>query len=95
MTLSTIPYRPEVRSDPAGALTALVDQIFHERTLVDLKELARALPGRPHISTLYRWANPGLNGVRLETVKLGGRRFTSRELVLKFAAGLSNASRAL
>jgi Protein of unknown function (DUF1580) len=79
---------------PVGVLKALVDQIFADRTLVDLKELARALPGRPHISTVYRWTNPGLNGVRLETVKFGGRRFTTRELVLRFAASLSNPSRA-
>jgi hypothetical protein len=69
-----------------------VDQIFADRTHVDLKELSRLLPGRPHLSTVYRWTNPGLNGVRLETVKFGGRRFATREQVLRFAASLSSPS---
>src|SRR4051794_8722242 len=73
-------------------LKALVEVIFADRAVIDLKELAKALPGRPHLSTLYRWTNPGLNGVKLETFKIGGRRFTSRELVLRFAARVSDPS---
>ena len=75
-----------------GVLKDLVDQMFADRALIDLKELAKCLPGRPHLSTVYRWTGPGLNGVRLETVKFGGRRFTTRELVLRFAASLSDPS---
>jgi hypothetical protein len=51
---------------------------------ITLAEAARLLPGRPHSSTLARWALRGVKGVRLETVKVGGRRFTSREAIERF-----------
>jgi Protein of unknown function (DUF1580) len=50
-------------------------------------EASKALPGRPHVSTLHRWAGRGVRGRRLETVLIGGRRFTSLEALKRFAAG--------
>ena len=47
-------------------------------------------PGkRINISTVWRWATQGCRGVRLETVVIGGGRFTSREAVQRFAERLS------
>jgi hypothetical protein len=60
--------------------------------LLSLAQAARRLPGRPHISTLHRWANPGVKGVRLETVRLGGRRFTSVEALQRFTERLNAGS---
>ena len=54
--------------------------------LLSFAEAARALPGHPHMSTLYRWRMKGVRGVRLESVLVGGRRFTSREALERFAA---------
>ena len=57
-----------------------------------IRLLARAspdVPGRPHASTLIRWAMRGVRGVRLETVVIGGRRFTSLEAIQRFVARLS------
>ena len=48
-------------------------------TLLSLLDAAKQLPGRPHVSTLYRWRIRGVRGVRLETVLVVGRRFTSKE----------------
>jgi hypothetical protein len=59
--------------------------------VMTLREVASILPrqraGRKvHVSTLYRWASPrGVRGVRLETLKLGGRVVTSVEAVQRFA----------
>jgi hypothetical protein len=53
----------------------------------DLKLLVHAaelVPGRPHVSTLVRWAMRGVRGRRLETVVIGGRRFTSVEAIRRF-----------
>ena len=36
------------------------------------------------IATLWRWINSGLQGVRLETVKIDGTRCTSVEAVQRF-----------
>ena len=42
-----------------------------------------------HISTLFRYANPGLRGIRLETIKKGGATHTSREALGRFFAALT------
>ena len=41
-------------------------------------------PTRPARSTARRWAKEGIDGVVLETVRLGGRRYTSHEAVARF-----------
>jgi hypothetical protein len=53
------------------------------------QEVAHLLPGSPHVSTLYRWASRGVKGVRLETVVVGGRRYTSAEALRRFAQRLT------
>jgi hypothetical protein len=53
-------------------------------TLLSLTEAAKTLPGRPNITTVWRWRNRGVRGVRLETVLSGGRRFTSLEAIRRF-----------
>ncbi len=43
------------------------------------------LEGRPvHHSTVYRWASKGIDGVVLETVMIGGIRFTSKTALMRF-----------
>jgi hypothetical protein len=57
--------------------------IQHE-DVITLSKAAKAIPGRPHLSTLWRWHRRGLAGIRLETTVVGGRRFTSSEAVQRF-----------
>ena len=54
--------------------------------LVTLTEAGRIIPGSPHFSTLWRWYQRGIRGARLETVIVGGRRFTSHEAIARFIA---------
>jgi len=54
-------------------------------TMVSLRAAAKLLPGRPHISTLHRWRRGLSDGRRLETVKIGGKIFTSVEACRRFA----------
>ena len=49
--------------------------------LLTLAAAARHLPMRPHVSTIWRWAATG----GLETVRLGGRVYTSAEALDRFA----------
>jgi hypothetical protein len=62
--------------------------------VVTLTRAAKLLPkndrDKPvHVSTLYRWATRGVGSggqkVRLETLRLGGVRVTSREALQRFA----------
>jgi len=54
------------------------------------KHLPPAMP-RPHVSTLVRWSIRGVGTppIKLETLKIGGRRLTSVEAIGRFIAALS------
>lgn len=52
--------------------------------LIAVKDIPRHVPGRPHIATCYRWIQRPSNP--LETVRVGGRRFTSVEALHRFIA---------
>ena len=43
-------------------------------TYFSFPEAAKRLPSRPHISTWHRWRTRGVHGIKLATVKIGGRR---------------------
>jgi hypothetical protein len=60
--------------------------------LLDLTAAAQILPGRPNVSTLWRWSARGVRGVKLETCVVGGKRFTSHEALARFAARCSAAA---
>ena len=56
----------------------------HEH-LMSFSAAAKSLPGRPNIATLWRWRTRGVRGVILESILIGGRRFTSREALERFS----------
>lgn len=69
----------------------------NERVL-SLTAAAKTLPERragkrPHVATLYRWAQRGLRGVQLETIQIGGTLCTSMEAMQRFFDGLADAGR--
>jgi hypothetical protein len=45
-----------------------------------------------HVSTLWRWSLRGVKGIRLETVMIGGIRYTSREALERFVARTTAAA---
>ena len=62
--------------------------------ILSLNEAAGRLPRRrkgskPHVSTLYRWAQRGVKGVRLEVLQVGGTSCTSLEALQRFFERLS------
>ncbi len=62
-------------------------------TLFPLARGSREIQSRPSTATLWRWALRGVRGVTLESLVIGGRRYTSREAVARFTRNL-NAPRA-
>ena len=58
--------------------------------LLTVGKAAQSCPGRPHVATVWRWILNGLGGVRLESVKVGGRRFTSSQALKRFIAAPSS-----
>jgi hypothetical protein len=64
------------------------DQLLTPAQAAGLRPLGRR--GRPtHPSTIYRWMKDGVRGVRLESVRLGGCTYTSREAIQQFAERLT------
>lgn len=63
-------------------------------TLVSLREASKSLPEvggrRPHYATVCRWANWGVRGVRLESIRVGHKLCTSTEAVQRFLARLNS-----
>jgi hypothetical protein len=67
-----------------------------ETDLIPLNRIARLIrsPAPPHISTIMRWVFRGVGRppVKLATVKVGGRRYTTEAAVEAFIAATSGPS---
>ena len=68
--------------------------------LIPLTDARNYLPSRPSKRTLFRWALKGYgeHRIRLESVKLGVQRWTSKEAIRRFVIAINrrqddNASR--
>jgi hypothetical protein len=61
--------------------------------VVPLEHAKKLLPGKPDRSTIYRWAlGDGAHGVKLETVKVGRKRFTSEQAIQRFVDAMTAAA---
>jgi len=60
--------------------------------LLSINGATKSLHGRPHISTVWRWIQRGVRGVKLETVLIGGRRYTSNEALERFVSRTTAAA---
>jgi hypothetical protein len=58
-------------------------------TYMPLNEVAKRLPGHPHISTIHRWVSDGVRGVRLRSQRIGNRVFTTEEWIDEFIEELN------
>ncbi|HYW80087.1 MAG TPA: DUF1580 domain-containing protein [Thermoguttaceae bacterium] len=64
-------------------------------TVVTLTNATDHLPVRragkqPHPSTIFRWAQRGCKGIRLESIQVGGTKCTSVEALQRFFDRLTN-----
>lgn len=65
--------------------------------LIPVREAPRHLPKRPngkwlHVSACYRWITRGVQGVVLESIRIGGTTYTSLEALQRFGDRLSPAA---
>src|SRR5262245_40583903 len=68
---------------------AMID--IYGETLVSLDEVAEFMKATQ--SSVYAWTRKGCRGVKLESVQLGGKRYSTREAVARFVAALSDPAR--
>lgn len=55
-----------------------------DQKLVRLDDAVNLVPGNISLCTLRRWARVGFRGIRLETVIIGKRRFTTEDAIVRF-----------
>lgn len=74
--------------EPSEASRWKLDTDLLDEHLIALPEVPDHLPRRRgrklHIGTIYRWVQRGAHGKVLESVLLGGVRYTSREALNRF-----------
>jgi hypothetical protein len=68
----------DLRSENVLSLTEATEHLPHRRG-------GRAV----HVATLYRWAQRGVRGIRLEVLQCGGTKVTSLEALQRFFERLS------
>ena len=54
-------------------------------TVVPIAEAPQHTPGHPSLATVWRWVLNGTRAGKLESILIGGRRFTSVEAIQRFA----------
>jgi hypothetical protein len=59
--------------------------------LLTLGEACRSLSRKPSPATTWRWTQKGVNGVKLEVVRVGGRLYTSRRAFTEFLRAQNRA----
>ncbi len=65
---------------------------IQNETLVQFTHAPKHIPGRPHIATVHRWRLRGARGVKLESILVGGKRFTSTEAIERFIEATTAAA---
>ena len=79
----------------AGRPVPLANALLGE-ALIGFVEVTRRFPktnGRGlHVATVHRWRKPGVAGVRLESLRVGGRWMTTIEAIDRFVTA-TNAAR--
>jgi hypothetical protein len=55
-----------------------------------LADIAKQLPNRPHLATIYRWTTRGIRGVKLRTYKVGRTRCTTHADLLQFMSAAAD-----
>lgn len=53
-------------------------------TVFPVTEAPKHIPGRPSQASVWRWVLKGIGGVKLESILIGGKRFTSEESIQRF-----------
>jgi len=59
--------------------------------IVPFQKAGRKFPENRHVSTIHRYRLRGVRGIKLETILIGGIRYTSEEAIQRFIDSLNSA----
>jgi len=60
--------------------------------LLTVAGAAKYIHGRPSTRTIWRWMEKGVHGVKLDSVKIGSHRFTSKQAIRRFVCATTKAA---
>jgi len=63
-------------------LNAMIE--ISNETILTIQEARLEFPNEPSAATVWRWVLKGVSGTVLASVRIGGRRFTSKEACRRF-----------
>ncbi len=55
-----------------------------------INEVSKLLPGRPNVSTIWRWINKGVRGQRLATIRIGGINYIAETEMNRFLSATND-----
>jgi len=65
---------------------------IYEDDLISISQAARKLPTKPAPATIWRWHAKGVNRIKLETVVVGGKRYTTEKAFVEFVRAVTKAA---
>lgn len=68
---------------------ATATETIARETFRSIGEQAQRLPGHPAVSTIWRWAETGIRGVKLEVTRVGWRKYVSDEAIERFLTAIN------
>ena len=57
---------------------------YEKESILSFKQAAEYVPRGVHYNTICQWADNGVKGVILDSIRIGRRRFTSKEAIQRF-----------
>ena len=61
-------------------------------TVFPVSEAPNHIPGHPSQASVWRWVLKGVGGIKLESILIGGKRFTSAESIQRFCDRRTSAA---
>jgi hypothetical protein len=55
-----------------------------------INEVSKLLPGRPNVSTIWRWINKGCRGQQLATIRIGGINYIAKAELERFLSAIND-----
>jgi hypothetical protein len=82
---------PWIASTAIFVFEGIVESKLLDEGLIALDDVLKMMTPPPSRCTLFRWARQGVHGVKLETVCVGLKRFTSRQAFARFLESTTRA----
>jgi hypothetical protein len=55
-----------------------------------INEVSKILPGRPNVSTIWRWVTKGCRGQQLATIRIGGINYIAKSELERFLSATND-----